>query len=211
MTAVRQVDPWRLESLKRRLDALPQWLGESRGVRLTGLPPMVDIEGQFRLFGLRCLLASLGAHSRPNADHTTIWLGHGQPPPAEPRLLLWPGLGLTPDDAQPASAGLTVPLPDPIHALWGLLEQLPPGHGLLYLPRQPDWRPLLPLLPLLARLPAWLPTPPKLLRTVLARAQRLVRAHETIVTPRPAGTVLAAVLGRGFLPAPAVDAYWRAW
>jgi hypothetical protein len=107
----------------------------------------------------------------------------------------------------PAS-GIALPLPDPMHALWGLLEHHPPGAGTLHLPALPDWRPLLPLL---QRLPPWMPLPARLRRAVLSRAQRLVRAHAEVATPRPAGSILAAILGRGFLPTPATQAYWQQW
>jgi hypothetical protein len=197
MTAAPQVDPWQLERIKRRLDALPHWLGEDRRVRILGTPPLEDIEGQFRLAGLRCLLGVLGARPGHGA---TIWLGHGEVPVA-PNLLLWPAPGH-------AASGKTLPLPDPMHALWGLLEHHPPGTGTLHLPAQPDWRPLLPLL---QRLPPWLPVPARVRRALLARAQRLVRAHAEVAAPRPAGSILAAMLGRGFRPTPATEAYWQQW
>jgi hypothetical protein len=197
MTAAVQVDPWRLERIKRRLDTLPHWLGEDRRVRLVGVPPLEDIEGQFRLAGLRCLLAALGAQCGAGA---TIWLGHG-PAPLAPRVLLWPAPG------QPAP-GIAMPLPDPMHALWGLLEHQPPGTGTLHLPAQPDWRPLLPVL---RRLPPWVPLPARVRRAVMARAERLVRAHAEVATPRPGGSILAALLGRGFQPTLATEAYWQRW
>ncbi len=204
MTLVLRVDPWRLEGLKRSLDALPQWLGESRCVSLAGLPPVEDMEGQFRLLGLRCLLRALGAWRGPAAAGTTIWLGQGAPPEARPRLLLWPAPGQT----LPPGSGLHLPLPDPMHALWGLLEHQPPGQGELHLPAEPDWRPLLPLL---RHLPRGLPLPGRVRQALLARAQRLVRAHAVVAAPRPAGGILAALLGRGCRPDPAAERSWNQW
>ncbi len=197
------LDPWRLERIKRRLDALPQWLGADRRVCLAGQPPVEDIEGQFRLAGLRCLLTALGARPAPAARATTIWLGHGVLP-VVPRLLVWPAPG-APARAPGAAA---LPLPDPMHALWGLLAHHPPGTGLLHLPEVPDWRDMLPLL---QRLPGRMPLLPRLRRALLARAQRLVRAHAEVAAPRVAGSILAALLGRGFRPTPATDAYWGQW
>jgi hypothetical protein len=95
-----------------------------------------------------------------------------------------------------------------MHALWGLLEHYPAGAGLLHLPATPDWRGVLPLL---QRLPPWLPLPPRLRRALLARAQRLVRAHAEVLAPRAAGSILAAMLGRGCVPTPATEAYWGQW
>ncbi len=210
-----RLDPWHLERIKRRLDALPHWLGNDRRVCLTGLPPIQDIEGQFRLAGLRCLLAALDARRGDAATATTIWLGQGRVPEA-PRLLLWPAPGRialsAPGQMALSAPGIALPLPDPMHALWGLLEHHPPGDGTLHLPDEPDWRGLLPLL---RRLPNWLPPglpmPVRLGRAVLARAQRLIRAHAEVVAPRPAGSVLAALLGRRCMPTPASEVYWRQW
>lgn len=195
-------DPWRMEAIKRRLDALPHWLGEDRRVCLAGLPPLHDIEGQFRLAGLRCLLAALGARLGAGSA-TVIWLGHG-PVPEGPRLLTWPA----PGQVVLPSPGIALPLPDPMHALWGLLEQQPPGQGRLELPAQPDWRPLLPLL---GRIRPWMPVPGRVRRALLARAGRLVRAHAEVAAPRVTGAILAALLGRAALSAPAAEAYWRQW
>ncbi len=203
MMAATQPDPWHMEAIKRRLDTLPHWLGEDRRVCIAGAPPLEDIEGQFRLAGLRCLLAALGARRGTQASATTIWLGHGLVP-LGPRLLLWPA----PGQALLPAPGIALPLPDPMHALWGLLEHHPPGSGTLHLPEQPDWRPLLPLL---QRLPPWLPLPGRLRRAVLSRAQRLVRAHAEVAAPRPAGGILAALLGRASQPTQASQAYWRQW
>ena len=61
-------------------------------MRILGTPPLEDIEGQFRLAGLRCLLGALGALGARPGQGATIWLGHGEVPVA-PNLLLWPAPG----------------------------------------------------------------------------------------------------------------------
>lgn len=199
-----QIDPWRLEALKRRLHALPHWLDEARCVRVVGAPPLQDIEGQFRLAGLRSLLAGLGARQGGGAACAVLWLGHGAPPEAASRVLLWP----PPGRPLPRSHGTVLPLPDPMHALWGLLDHHPQGQDVLALPAEPDWRPLLPML---ARLPAWLPVPGRLRQALLNRAQRLVRAHAEVSAPRAEGSILAALLGREVRLSPAAEAYWSDW
>jgi hypothetical protein len=201
MSPPLRIDPWRLEALKRELDALPQWLGESRRVRLAGLPPLYDIEGQFRLAGLRALLDGLGAQCSSLRKATTIWLGWGERPAEAHRLLLWPA----PGSAVQPGPGILLPLPDPMHALWGLLEHYPPGKGRLELPERPDWRGLLPLL---ARIPPGLPVPGRLRRAVLNRAQRLIRAHAEVATSRPTGAILAALLGRAAILSSPAEASW---
>ncbi|MDI3307775.1 MAG: hypothetical protein QJR07_11805 [Acetobacteraceae bacterium] len=237
-----------MERIKRSLQEVPAYLGPARHVVITGLPPAADLDGQLRLEGLVCLLLARGlsvAYGRPSArpGEATIWLGAGEPDPAAPPLLLWPPADTPPRRlaaiaaadkagrvcvADPgrlaalrASGARGLLLPDPSHALWGLLDQHPKGSGCLRLPRE-GWEGLLPQsrIRLLARLQSLaerglpLAGPVTLARRrLIEAARRVMAAHAEVEAARLGPTLLAALLGRGIRNAgsDAVATYWAAW
>ena len=219
-------------------------------MRVEGLESLLDAHG----------IASLPRGSGAEPGSTVIWLGDGpeeldalrrrvQPG----RVLLWPrpegaaeahrllagwsgpppvfcspgGVGTAAGDA--ASDRIRV-LPDPAHALWGLLDHHPRGEGLMRLPDE-GWDGLLPparlaMLRRCARQGRGLPLAglrSRLCRVarrrVLEAARRAVAAHAEVSGTRVGGSILAALLGRPFHPAPAAGAdgvdrigsYWAAW
>lgn len=121
-------------------------------------------------------------------------------------------------------------LPDPAHALWGLLDHHPGGGGLLELP-EGGWDDLLPASRLeMLRRSAATGRGPRLgrfgpglrrvaRRRVLEAARQVVTTHAAVSGTRVGGSILAALLGRGFRAAPAggrdgaerVAAYWTGW
>ncbi|MBD0271659.1 MAG: hypothetical protein ICV73_06980 [Acetobacteraceae bacterium] len=121
-------------------------------------------------------------------------------------------------------------LPDPSHALWGLLDHHPRGEGVLELP-DGGWDGLLPpdrlaQLRRFGRQGCGLATGSvgSRLRRVARRrgleaARRRVVAHAAVSGTRIGGSVLAALLGRGFRTAPPagpeaaerIGAYWAGW
>ncbi len=153
------------------------------------------------------------------------WTG---PPP----IICSPGVG----DEAGAAAGDTGTdgvraLPDPAHALWGLLDHHPRGKGVLELP-DGGWDGMLP--PSRVAILRHIETANRGLlpagslglrlrriarRRVLEAARRLVVAHAAVSGTRVGGSVLAALLGRGFRVAPAatpenatrIAAYWAGW
>jgi hypothetical protein len=153
--------------------------------------------------------------------------------------------GWRPILAQPDRTGPPPPsgvrmrlLPDPAHALWGLLDQHPRGgRAACALDPPPDypaakplcWPTLLPRARLQALhlahealrrapggLPAWASAPLGVTRgRALAAARRLLVAHDEIEAGRLGASLFAALLGRPFHPvgpgAEAIARYWRRW
>jgi hypothetical protein len=118
-------------------------------------------------------------------------------------------------------------LPDPAHALWGLLDHHAPGGvgGTLDLAGKHGWRSGLEA-PLSAGPRTWtraargllaaaLPAGPAAglgRRRLMERARRRLAGHEAVATDRVAASVFAALLGRRVLARGAeVAAYWRVW
>ena len=244
-----------MEQAKQRLLEVPKLLrldpaGRVRRVTLHGLPEAADLDGQLRLEGLVCLLASQGitvAYRARVDDGPGIWLGADEPPHLASPLLLWPEADcpagrLSAVAARAASdavlcvaeaGGLTlaqktglrgVLLPDPAHALWGLLDQHPWGAGRLDLSPGTGWEALLPTSRIrpLARLQALtesgLPLA-KLLtlarRRLVEAARRLVVAHAEVASERVGPSLLAALLGRSIRATgggrSTIAAYWAQW
>jgi len=122
--------------------------------------------------------------------------------------------------------GDTCVLPDPAHALWGLLDHHPQGEGALRLP-DGDWDEALP--PARVAMLRWCESRGRgalgaRLRRVargrlLEAARRRVVAHAVVAGTRVGGSILAALLGRGFRVADTADAesatriaaYWASW
>lgn len=241
--------PWQMERIKQGLLEVPASLGPVRSVGITGLPAASDIEGQLRLEGLVCLLRARGlavAHGRPAASpgRAGIWLGTGEPDAGAPPLLLWPPAdiplrSLTAIAARAGEAGIVcvadpgrlavlraagargLLLPDPSHALWGLLDQHPRGSGCLRLPRD-GWEPLLPpdRVRLLAGLQGLAARGLPLDQAVTLARRRLIEAVRKVAvtcaeieTDRIGPTLLAALLGRGIRASgsDAIAAYWTTW
>jgi hypothetical protein len=114
------------------------------------------------------------------------------------------------------------PLPDPMHALWGLLDHHPRGDGVLDLrtARGRGWATRLPpgrlaLLRHTARLWRWTGFGGPLCRArrrLLESARRSVAAHAVVCTDRLGPSLVAALLARRVLvESAAVEAYWRRW
>ncbi|MBV1798778.1 hypothetical protein [Siccirubricoccus sp. G192] len=244
-----------MEQAKRRLLDVPKLLRLDPAVRvrcvtLHGLPEAADLDGQLRLEGLLCLLASQGITVACRARVDTgpgIWLGTGEPPRLGSPLLLWPEADcpasrLSAIAAQAtgdavlcvAEAGrLTLVrkagirgalLPDPAHALWGLLDQQPWGTGCLDLSPGTAWEALLPAsrIRALARLQvlaeSGLPLAGLLTlarRRLIEAARRLVVAHAEVASERVGPSLLAALLGRGIRATgegrSSIAAYWAQW
>jgi hypothetical protein len=244
-----------MEQAKQRLLEVPALLrlgpaAPARPVALHGLPEAADLEGQLRLEGLVCLLASRGirvAQGLRAAAGPGIWLGAGEPPQLGAPLLLWPGADCPADRLAAIAAraggdavlcvaeagGLTLAqkagargalLPDPAHALWGLLDQQPGGAGCLRLPPGTGWGALLPAsrIGALARLQSLtesgLPLAGLLTlarRRLIEAARRLVVTHAEVEAERVGPGLLAALLGRGIRATGegrcAIAAYWAEW
>ncbi|WP_158295468.1 hypothetical protein [Crenalkalicoccus roseus] len=237
-----------MERLKRRLDRVPALLGGARRVRLCGLPPPEDAEGALRLEGVAALLAAhgLAVEERPprtGRAEPALWLGgevgelprlaRGAPvllwppadaPPAHVAAALGarPGARLLlahPEAAPPGQEAMA--MPDPAHALWGLLDHHPQGAGVLAVGGDHPWAALLPpgrvaLARRIARLHRGLRLPlgrPAALarRRLLEAARRVVAAHAEVETDRPGASLFAALLGRPARLRGAAAAYWRAW
>ncbi|WP_372624743.1 hypothetical protein [Falsiroseomonas sp.] len=244
-----------MERLKRRLDGLPALLGDCRRVRICGLPARGEMEGSLRLAGLRSLLAATGFPARigefgqpAGPAEAVIWLGGTTE--ALPRLcgqapvLLWPAEAGTAtldraaglarphwllcqsfDEAPPRAGLRSIALPDPAHALWGLLDHHPLAteedrvldlsgerrmHAELPPPTGGAWK----------RAARWVALAglPKAQadqihrRWLLERWRRLLVAHTGLATDSVVCSIFAALLGRAVLPrSAAVEAYWRAW
>lgn len=180
-----------------------------------------------------------------------IWLGD-RPPAAPPRLaggpwLLWPRADIGERDlaglvraaggtgllcvADPGwlalverSGGRGALLPEPAHALWGLLDHHPAGQGRLRVVGEAGWDGLLPAdrVALLARAEAARAAGLPLGRaTDFARcrlvegARRLVAAHAEVEADRIGPGLLAALLGRGLHAAgegrAGILGYWAEW
>lgn len=238
-----------MEWIKRRLQEVSARLGAVRHVAITGLPPAADLEGQLRLEGLVCLLQSRGlsvaygsAAARPGG--AVIWLGGGEPDAGAPPLLLWPSadiplrslLAIAAGAGEASTICVADPgrlailqaarrrgllVPDPSHALWGLLDQHPKGSGCLRLPRD-GWEGLLPRsrIRLLARTQDLAERGLPLVQPVTLARRRLIEAARRVVTSyaeveadRIGPTLLAALLGRRIRNAgsDAVAAYWATW
>ena len=243
-----------MERLKRRLDVVPALLGDCRHVRICGLPIRGEMEGTLRLAGLLSLLAAtgrtprIGECARPAGPaEAVIWLGgattalarlggHGP-------VLLWPAATGTAavdraaalarphwvlcqsSQVLPPAAGLRrIALPDPAHALWGLLDHHPRATEGRVLDLSGE-RPLRAEPPpptggamkAAARWVAVAGMPKRRAdqfrqRWLLERWRRLLVAHAALATDSVVGSIFAALLGRAVLPrSGAVEAYWRAW
>lgn len=236
-----------MERAKRRLDVVPALLGPGRVVGLCGLPARGDVAGALRVEGVLALLTAAGREARtaealPRAL-PRIWLGGATPAlaAAEAPVLLWPPpeapaplpVGVAtlarPDwihahahPPAPAEGPRRLLLPDPAHALWGLLDQQPraPAGTRLELlgdappafaapDAEPGWkrraRATIGHLPAAgaARLGR---------RWLVGRARRAVLAAEAVATDRIGHAILAALLGRRVAPRAApVHDYWAAW
>jgi hypothetical protein len=253
-------DGWRMEGLKRALDAVPGLLGHRRQVRLCGLPAPDDVDGALRLEGLLCQLSASGvraaarrAGSAATPGDAVIWLGGGGAAALAGlrdagAVLLWP----SPDDMAAAAAleeaaGIARPhwvmchavpdhpralpglrhvlLPEPGHALWGLLDHHPRREGggaMLDLSGGRDWPPMVLARPgggigkRAARAAFVAALPPARAerfrrRRVLEAARRCVAAHTAVATDRVGTSIFAALLGRPTVPrGGAVAAYWAA-
>lgn len=184
-------------------------------------------------------------------SETLIWLGD-RPPTFSPQIndehwLLWP----RPDISDSSFRELTnsangsalvcfsnhaqlplinktdvksILLPDPMHALFGLLDQHPLGQGCLRVTGDKGWEEL--LLPsriaLLARIEAAqaiglsLHFTANLVRCrLIERARRVVVAHAKVQSDRIGPGLLAALLGRRFFVVGEnksnISAYWETW
>ena len=236
-----------MERLKRRLDRVPSLLGAAERVLLCGLPAADDVEGALRAEGVMALLSAHGLRIQESlhAGRATaaIWLG-GDPlalrglDMAE-HILLWPAAD-APVETLDAAMALADPfrlilashaqvpipglrtelLPEPAHALWGLLDHHPRGTGVLDLRAGRVWADLLPPARLsFARRVEWLPrgaglrTARRLARRRLVEAaRRILTAHAEVETDRVGTSVFAALLGRRIRGhGAAVEGYWRAW
>lgn len=243
-----------MERLKRCLDIVPALLDECLHVRICGLPARGDMEGTLRLAGLLSLLAAsdrttrIGEYARPTGPaEAVIWLGGttttlarlgGRTPvllwPAEPRTAaLDRAVGLArphwilcqPLQDIPTTAGpRRIALPDPAHALWGLLDHHPlatKGRVLdLSGERSLRAEPPPPTGSAWKKAARWIAVAglPKARadhlrqRWLLERWRRLFVAHTALATDSVVGAIFAALLGRSVLPrSAAVEAYWRAW
>jgi hypothetical protein len=237
-----------MEGLKQILLArLPDLFGAPGRVVLRGLPEADDIDGLLRLEGLLVLLAAHGsvAASGRSTRHAglAIWLGG----PADGLrdldlrmpMLLWPGpTAATPHHrlaeatgghrrivaAAPPGRGSTgsdaETLPDPAHALWGLLDQHPRGSGILDLRQDRAWPDLLPAgrVALARRAErlcratglAW--PAGKARQRLLESARRMIVAHAEVATESVGGSLFAALLGRPIRAQGAlVSDYWGRW
>lgn len=197
------------------------------------------LEGLRTLLAARGI--QVAAWSASSQGTVALWLGGAAavlPQPARQRVLLWP----RPEDVPQALAALrawqgqpptlvlpdprllatareagveyTTLLPDPAHALWGLLPHYPRGEGVLTLAAAGDWLDRLPpgRVGLLARSPEMARGLAR--RRLLAAARRLVAGYEALAAPRVLAGVFAALLGRALLLPPAVPgpaAYWAGW
>lgn len=245
---------WAMERLKRRLDAVPVLIGNGRRVRICGLPAHDEMEGMLRLAGLLSLLAAadftvrIGECARPAGPaEAVIWLGgttqtialQGGCAP----LLLWPAEADTaaldhvaplarphwllcqPCTDLPPPAGLRrIALPDPAHALWGLLDHHPRATEGRVLDLSGERRlraePPPPTGGVWKSTARWVAVAglPKgrgdqlRQRWLLERWRRLLVAHAALATDSVVGSIFAALLGRAVVPRSAtVEAYWRAW
>ncbi len=247
-----QPAPWQLEHIKRRLGDFAARIAPSQRLLLLSTPAADDIPAQLRLAGLQALCAAHGIALRqarpgeqPGADALGVWLGDGAPP-SSARLLAWPAperaaaviaslaeagrkplLLCLPDAAHQAIAdraglGRGVLLPDPLHALFGLLDCHPAGEGVLALGS--DAVALLPP----ARL-RWLERAQsaeqrglghaaftRLARRRLLEALRsLMVRHRVLHAGETATAILGLMLGREVRPegeaARALPAYWACW
>lgn len=213
-----------------------------------------EMEGSLRLAGLLSLVAAtgctvrIGECARPGApEEAVIWLGGTTQTLARlggyAPVLLWPAQAGTaaldhaarlarphwlicqPFQALRPRAGLRrIALPDPAHALWGLLDHHPRATEGRVLDLSGER-------PLRAEPPpppggAWkqaarwvaVASLPKVRadqlrqRWLLENWRRLLVAHEALATDSVVGSIFAALLGRAVLPrGAAVEAYWRAW
>jgi hypothetical protein len=141
------------------------------------------------------------------------------------------GLAAATQSAEAAGGKLQLAtMPDPAHALWGLLDQHPPGSGTLRCFGAAAWHELVPesrRTPL-DRAAAWLsrskrPIPNAMARGLLAvsaraleGARRSLTGAASVETDDLAVSLLAALLGRPFGVQPGGDgaeavAYWDLW
>lgn len=238
-----------MEALKRHLiEGLPIRIHGAHGLRrgslvlVCGLPAPRDLDGQLRLegvatllaaLGLRMVLAPAGASPRPipapialGPIEAGIWLG-AAPLRTSETARLAPGatmLRWSTEEGPAAVAADGGTLPDPIHALWGLLDHHPPGAGILDLRTGPGvgdgWTGLLTpghvaLLEHAGRLhrATGVAGPLHRVRARLVEAMRQVVAGGAAVrTDRLAPSLLAALLGRHVLDQGGkVSAYWQRW
>lgn len=238
-----------MERAKRRLDVVPALLGPGGVVGLSGLPARGDVAGALRVEGVLALLAATGREARvAEAMPRTlprIWLGGTTaalaaaatdapvllwPPPeapvdlpAEVAALAGPGwIHCHAGPLAPAEGPRRLLLPDPAHALWGLLDQhprAPAGARLELLGDAP------PAFAAPAAEPGWkrqartaiggLPAAAAARlgrRWLVGRAQRAVLEAEAVATDRIGHAILTALLGRRVAPRAAlVRDYWAAW
>lgn len=232
-------------------------LGLPRAADIEGQLRVEGLESLLAANGIAIQAGTASDDSRTRS--ATIWLGDApeevearrrHPPP---RLLLWPRpervaeacalvanwngpppiLCLPTRDVEAAGGGLradvTCMVPDPAHALWGLLDHHPRGEGILELP-DGGWDGMLPTSrlamlrwcertgsPSSRRLGLRLRGPAR--RRVLEAVRRRVVGHAAASGKHVGGSILAALLGRRFRVAPDADletaariaAYWEGW
>lgn len=206
------------------------------------------LEGLLALLAAHGLRAALAPPRAAAAGRTAgIWLGGQELSalaclPAQAPILLWP----PPDAAAATLAAATEladrqrlivpagmdppfpapriePLPEPAHALWGLLDHHPrDAGGVLDLRSEGglSWRELLPpgriALALRAealRRATGLAAPShRARRRLLEGARRVLAAHAEVETDRVGASLLAALIGRPIrLHGAAAERYWRSW